>query len=82
MLDLLDTKTLEYFKTFKATETAQQYGYDTSLYKEGNHNIIVGDYGEKAKMLFDIEKISEGHYLELMQQIGIDITNPEHGNEN
>jgi len=82
MLDLLDTKTLEYFKTFKATETAQQYGYDTSLYKEGNHNIIVGDYGEKAKMLFDLEKISEGHYLELMQQIGIDITNPEHGNEN
>jgi Zn-dependent peptidase ImmA (M78 family) len=82
MLDLLDAKTLEYFKTFKATETAQQYGYDTSLYKEGNHNIIVGDYGEKAKMLFDIEKISEGHYLELMQQIGIDITNPEHGNEN
>ena len=82
MLDLLDTKTLEYFKTFKATETAQQYGYDTSLYKEGNHNIIVGDYGQKAKMLFDIEKISEGHYLELMQQIGIDITNPEHGNEN
>lgn len=82
MLDLLDTKTLEYFKTFKPTETAQQYGYDTSLYKEGNHNIIVGDYGEKAKLLFDLEKISEGHYLELMQQIGIDITNPEHGNEN
>lgn len=82
MLDLLDTKTLEYFRTFKATETAQQYGYDTSLYKEGNHNLVVGDYGEKAKMLFDTEKISEGHYLELMQQIGIDITNPEHGDEN
>lgn len=82
MLGLLDTKTFDHFKTFKATETAQQYGYDTALYKDGNHNVIVGDYGEKAKMLFDIEKISEGHYLELMQQIGIDITNPEHGNEN
>jgi len=82
MLGLLDNKTFEHFKTFKATETAQQYGYDTALYKEGNHNVIVGDYGEKAKMLFDNEKISEGHYLELMQQIGIDITNPEHGNEN
>jgi hypothetical protein len=33
-------------------------------------------------MLFDIEKISEGHYIELMQQIGIDVTNPEHGDEN
>lgn len=82
MLGLLDQKAFDYYKTFKATETAQQYGYDTSLYKEGNQNVVVGDYGEKAKMLFDKEKISEGHYLELMQQIGIDITNPEHGNEN
>jgi Zn-dependent peptidase ImmA (M78 family) len=82
MLGLLDQKAFDYYKTFKATETAQQYGYDTSLYKEGNQNVVVGNYGEKAKMLFDKEKISEGHYLELMQQIGIDITNPEHGNEN
>ena len=81
MLGLLDIKTLEYLKSFKVTETAQQYGYETSLYKQGNHNIIVGDYGEKAKRLFEIEKISEGHYLELMQQIGIDITNPENGDE-
>jgi hypothetical protein len=69
MLGLLDNKTFEHFKTFKATETAQQYGYDTALYKEGNHNVIIGDYGEKAKKLFDIEKILEGHYLELMQQM-------------
>jgi Zn-dependent peptidase ImmA (M78 family) len=82
MLGLVDNKTFEYLKTFKATETAQKYGYDTSLYKEGNHNAVVGDYGEKAKRLFDKEKISEGHYLELMQLIGIDITNPERGNEN
>jgi Zn-dependent peptidase ImmA (M78 family) len=82
MLGLLDINAFEHLKSFKATETAQKYGYDTSLYKEGNHNTIVGDYGEKAKLLFDREKISEGHYLELMQLIGIDITNPEHGNEN
>lgn len=82
MLGLSDAKAFDYFKTFKATETAQQFGYQTSLYKEGNHDVIVGDYGEKAKRLFDIEKISEGHYMELMQKIGIDITNPEHGDEN
>lgn len=82
MIGLLDSKTFEYFKALKITETAQQYGYETSLYKEGNNNVIVGDYGEKAKRLFDLEKISEGHYMELMKQIGIDITNPEHGNEN
>jgi len=82
MLGLLDAKAFDYFKTFKASETAQQFGYQTALYKEGNHDVIVGDYGEKAKRLFDIEKISEGHYMELMQKIGIDITNPEHGDEN
>jgi len=82
MLGLLDTKTYEYLKSFKATESAQLYGYNTTLYKSGNHNVIIGDYGEKAKKLFDKEKISEGHYLELMHQIGIDITNPEHGEEN
>ena len=79
MLSLIDIKTFEHFKTLKITETAQQYGYETSLYKDGNNNVIVGDYGEKAKRLFDIEKISEGHYMELMQKIGIDITSPEHG---
>lgn len=82
MLGLIDAKTNNYFKTFKATETAQQFGYDISLYRQGNRNVIIGDYGEKAKILFDLEKISEGHYIELMQQIGIDITNPMHGDEN
>lgn len=82
MLGLIDAKIYDHLKTLKATETAQQFGYDTSLYRQGNHNVIIGNYGEKAKMLFDIEKISEGHYIELMQQIGIDITNPEHGDEN
>lgn len=82
MLGLIDAKIYDHLKTLKATETAQLFGYDTSLYRQGNHNVIIGNYGEKAKMLFDIEKISEGHYIELMQQIGIDVTNPEHGDEN
>ena len=82
MLGLIDVKTFDQFKAYKATETAQQFGYDTSLYRNGNHNMVIGDYGEKAKKLFDNEKISEGHYLELMQHIGIDITNPQHGDEN
>lgn len=82
MLGLIDAKIYDHLKTLKATETAQKFGYDTSLYRQGNHNVIIGNYGEKAKMLFDIEKISEGHYVELMQQIGIDVTNPEHGDEN
>lgn len=52
-----------------AKSSAQTYGYDTSLYNSGNENLTIGDYGIKAKKLFDLEKISEGHLLELMKNI-------------
>lgn len=82
MMGLLTPSVYDQFKAIPATSTAQKYGLDTSLYKKGNEGSIIGDYGEKAKRLFDLEKISEGHYVELMNQIGIDITNPENGDEN
>ena len=50
--------------------SASAYGYDLSLYEPGNENLIIGDFGEKARLLFENEKISEGHYHELMQLIG------------
>lgn len=50
--------------------SAGAYGYDLSLYEPGNENLIIGDFGEKARLLFENEKISEGHYHELMQLIG------------
>ncbi len=52
--------------------TAKQYGYDTSIYDPGNDNLVIGDYGVKAKMLFDENIISKAHYLELMRELGID----------
>jgi Zn-dependent peptidase ImmA (M78 family) len=81
MIGVLKTGEYELFKTLKASETARQFGFDTSLYRKGNDNLILGDYGSNAKLLFDREKISEGHYMELMQQIGIDITQPEYVDE-
>ena len=39
----------------------------------GNKDLVLGDYGEIAKKLFDIEKISESHYAKMMMDIGIDI---------
>jgi Zn-dependent peptidase ImmA (M78 family) len=47
-------------------ESAAQYGYDTTLYEHGNENLILGDYGEKARLLLENGTISEGHYLELI----------------
>ena len=49
--------------------TARTYGYDASLYRKANEGLVIGDYGEKARTLFENGKISEGHYLELLSKI-------------
>lgn len=46
-----------------------EYGLDQSLYKPGNENLFIGDFGAKARKLFEEEKISEGHYMELLNLI-------------
>lgn len=48
------------------------FGYDTSLYQHGNEGLVIGDFGEKARNLFDQGKISESHYIELLNKINID----------
>ena len=53
--------------------TAQLHGYPVGLYNPGNDGELWGSYGSLAKLLFDNEKISEGHYASLMDDIGIDI---------
>ena len=50
-------------------QTAREYGYDTALYESGNKNLIISDFGEKARNLFDAGKISEGHYIELLNKL-------------
>jgi hypothetical protein len=40
------------------------------LYKDGNHKLVIGDFGTYARKLYDEEKISEGHYMELLNIIG------------
>ena len=47
-------------------DSAVAYGYDKSLYVGGNEGVVIGDFGEKARRLYEDGKISEGHYLELL----------------
>lgn len=70
-LRLINRPTRDRFLNYPIKRTARDYGYDTSLYEAGNENLVIGDFGEKAKKLFDEDKISEGHYLELLHKIGI-----------
>ncbi len=47
-------------------DIATEYGYDLSLYQPGNEGVVIGDFGEKARLLYEQERISEGHYVELL----------------
>lgn len=71
------------YRAFKVNvkQTAMLLGYSGDLYDPGNHNLVITNYGTKAKGLFDREIISESHFISLMGDIGIDITNIVSGNE-
>ncbi|MDI9319046.1 MAG: ImmA/IrrE family metallo-endopeptidase [Phycisphaerales bacterium] len=48
-------------------------GFGEDLYDAGNTNKVIGDYGEKAKKLYDREIVSETDFYGLMMDIGIDL---------
>jgi Zn-dependent peptidase ImmA (M78 family) len=76
-LGFINEDRYEYYKD-GVKRGALQNGYPTHLYDHGNNNEIVGDYGTVANQLFSSDKISESHYLELMNAIGF---NPLEQNE-
>lgn len=68
-IGLITQQQLEALKTVGVKESAREYGYDMSLYESGNEGLVIGDFGEKARALFETGKISEGHYNELMNML-------------
>ncbi len=68
-IGLITEQYLKEMKSVPVKESAMQYGYDMSLYEAGNNGVIIGDFGEKARMLFESGRISEGHYYELLNMI-------------
>ena len=68
-LDLISTARYEELDSMPVKDTAREWGYDTSLYESGNAGLVIGDFGEKARRLFEYGKISEGHYNELMNML-------------
>lgn len=70
-LGLLDRAGRDLYASYPVKRTANEYGYATALYEPGNCGLVIGDFGEKARKLFEEEKISEGHYHELLHKIGI-----------
>jgi len=69
-LKLISPALLESYQSIRVIKEAELRGLDVSLYKSGNEGIVIGDFGAKARELFDKDIISEGHYWELLNKIG------------
>lgn len=69
-LKLISPSTFETYKAVRVMKEAELRGLDTSLYKSGNDGVVIGDFGAKARELFEKDIISEGHYWELLNKIG------------
>jgi Zn-dependent peptidase ImmA (M78 family) len=52
-------------------KSAAYYGYPVALYKKASEQSVIGDYGVLAQQLFSQGEISESHYYELMDAIGV-----------
>ena len=67
--NLISKAQFEEIKSIPVKKSVMEYGYDLSLYNPGNEGVVISDFGEKARILFERGKISEGHYIELLNLI-------------
>lgn len=69
-IKVISQKQADILTNVSVRKEAALRGIDLSLYQKGNENLVIGDFGLKARKLYDDEKISEGHYMELLNMIG------------
>lgn len=69
-LKLLSNSDFENYQAVRVTREAALRGLSTDLYNKGNEGLVIGDFGSRARELFEKEIISEGHYVELLNKIG------------
>lgn len=72
-LGLISESQVQKILAIQVKTSAREYGYDKTLYEPGNEGVFIGDFGEKARALFESGKISEGHYFELLNMISAKI---------
>lgn len=69
-LKLINEVRLQELLAIPVAKTASEFGYSTVIYDDGKGmKEFYGEFVAKAKRLLDDEKISEGHYQELVNMI-------------
>ncbi|MFB6454955.1 ImmA/IrrE family metallo-endopeptidase [Chitinophaga sp. Hz27] len=71
-INLISKERKEEFRS-NIKRSALLMGYGGELYEPANANKVIGDYGERAKKLYDKELISETDFYNLMLDIFVDI---------
>lgn len=71
-MDLIDFSDYEMYLN-GVKRSAHELGYSTKLYEKDSDYNVIGDYGTVCQKLFEEEKISESHYFNLMNDIGVNI---------
>lgn len=69
-LKLISNECKEKLFNMPVRREASLRGMDLSLYSAGNKDLIISDFGIKARNLYETGIISEGHYMELLNLIG------------
>lgn len=69
-LKLIGENDFNNFNMLHVKKEAAMRGLDLSIYNRGNEGLIISDFGQKARQLYESERISEGHYMELLNMIG------------
>lgn len=54
--------------------SAMNHGYSLKLYEKDNQSEVIGDYGDLARKLYERDRISESHYYELLEDLGLDFS--------
>ncbi len=69
-LNFLGHEKYEIYMT-NVKNSARKLGYPTTLYESGNANLVLGNYGEIANLLYNRNLISQTNFTNLMNDIGI-----------
>ncbi len=69
-MDLIDHEKYENY-LIDIKNSARQLGYQTAIYESGNENVVIGNYGELANLLYNKNLISQTNFINLMNDIGI-----------
>lgn len=69
-LRLLSNADYERYLSIKVIRESSLREMDVDFYMNGNEGVVIGDYGAKARELFEKDMISEEHYVELLNKIG------------